>query len=158
MMKHAAQAKAWFARGLAALFCLAASPVFLTVSATPALADLKICNKTESRIGVAIGYKDDQGWATEGWWNISGNACETLLRGALVARYYYVYAIDYDAGGEWNGNAFMCTQDRMFTIRGINNCVERGYDRTGFLEIDTGDEREWTVQLLEPGATEGSTE
>ncbi|MEM9206594.1 MAG: DUF1036 domain-containing protein [Pseudomonadota bacterium] len=114
-------------------------------------ADLRICNKTENRIGISVGYKDDRGWATEGWWNIGGNACETLLRGPLIARYYYIYGIDYDAGGEWNGRAFMCTHDKMFTIRGIEDCDDRGYARTGFLEIDTGQEREWTVQLVEPG-------
>ncbi|WP_374333643.1 DUF1036 domain-containing protein, partial [Aestuariivirga sp.] len=36
--------------------------------AAPAHADLKLCNKTESRVGVALGYKDKEGWATEGWW------------------------------------------------------------------------------------------
>ena len=44
-----------------------------------AKADLKLCNKTESRVGVALGYKDKEGWASEGWWNIGANNCETLL-------------------------------------------------------------------------------
>ncbi|MEX1060395.1 MAG: DUF1036 domain-containing protein, partial [Methyloceanibacter sp.] len=47
--------------------------------ATPAYADLKLCNTTASRVGVAIGYKDAEGWATEGWWNIASHTCETLL-------------------------------------------------------------------------------
>ncbi|MCB1492796.1 MAG: DUF1036 domain-containing protein [Rhodobiaceae bacterium] len=132
---------------------LAVAAFALMGSTVPARADLVVCNKTENRVGIALGYKDDKGWATEGWWNISGNACETLLRGPLVSRYYYIYALDYDAGGEWTGSAYMCSQDKTFTIRGINECSERGYDRTGFLEIDTGEEREWTVQLVEPGRT-----
>ena len=70
----------------------------------------------------------------------------------LVARYYYVYAIDYDHGGEWGGKAFMCTREKEFTIRGIEDCLARGYDRTGFFEIDTGEQQSWTVQLTEPGA------
>jgi uncharacterized membrane protein len=32
---------------------------------------------------------------------------------------YYVYAIDYDRGGEWMGQAIMCTRDKEFTIRDI---------------------------------------
>ena len=76
-------------------------------------------------------------------------SCETLLRGSLVARYYYVYAIDYDRGGEWSGQAFMCSRDKEFTIRGIEDCLARGYDRTGFFEVDTGEQRSWTVQLTE---------
>jgi uncharacterized membrane protein len=122
----------------------------LLLSTGLAYADLRICNRTGNRIGVSLGYKDDRGWATEGWWNVSAQSCETLLKGPLITRYYYIHAVDYDEGGEWVGTAFMCTQDRMFTIRGIDDCARRGYSRTGFFEVDTGEERNWTVQLVEP--------
>ena len=95
------------------------------------------------------GYKDAEGWTTEGWWNIGPRSCETLLRGALVARYYYIYAVDYDRGGEWSGHAFMCSREKEFTIRGTDNCLARGYDRTGFFEVDTSEQRSWTVQLTD---------
>ena len=62
---------------------------------------------------------------------------------------YYVYAIDYDRDDEWMGQAVMCTRDKEFTIRDIGNCLARGYDRTGFSEVDTGGQRAWTVQLTE---------
>jgi len=118
--------------------------------ATPAYADFHLCNNTGSRIGIAIGYKDaDGGWTTEGWWNLSARSCETLLKGTLVARFYYIYAIDYDRGGEWAGHAYMCTRDKEFTIRGTEDCLARGFDRTGFFEVDTGEQRAWTVQLTE---------
>lgn len=116
----------------------------------PAAADLRLCNKTDSHVSVAIGYKDNRGWATEGWWNLDGNSCETLLAGTLISRFYYIYALDVDNGGEWGGKAYMCTRDKMFTIRGIEDCVARGYERTGFFEIDTGEQASWTVQLTEP--------
>ena len=122
----------------------------LMASTNGALADFRLCNNTSSRVGVAVGYKDGEGWATEGWWNIAGNgACETLLRGELQARFYYIYAVDYDRGGEWSGQAFMCTRDKEFTIRGTENCLARGFDRTGFFEVDTGEQRSWTVQLTD---------
>ena len=117
--------------------------------ATPAAADFRLCNNTSSRVGIALGYKDADGWTTEGWWNVSSRACETLLRGTLVARYYYIYAIDYDRGGECSGQAFMCSRDKEFTIKGTENCLARGFDRTGFFEVDTGEQRAWTVQLTE---------
>jgi Protein of unknown function (DUF1036) len=47
------------------------------------------------------------------------------------------------------GQAFMCTRDKEFTIRGIGDCLARGYDRSGFFEVDTGEQRAWTVQLTE---------
>jgi uncharacterized membrane protein len=106
--------------------------------ASPAKADFRLCNNTSSRVGIALGYKDADGWTTEGWWNVSSRACETLLRGTLVARYYYIYALDYDRGGEWSGQAFMCSRDKEFTIKGTENCLARGFDRTGFFEVDTG--------------------
>jgi len=109
-----------------------------------AAADFRLCNNTSSRVGIALGYKD-----AEGWWNVSSRSCETLLRGTLVARYYYIYALDYDRGGEWSGQAFMCSRDKEFTIKGADNCLARGFDRTGFFEVDTGEQRAWTVQLTE---------
>jgi uncharacterized membrane protein len=102
---------------------------------------------------VAVGYKDGGIWVTEGWWNIPANACETLLRGQLIARYYYLYATDYDKGGEWSGRAFMCSREKEFTIKGIEDCLTRGYDRTGFSEIDTQDQKDWTVQLNDSSIT-----
>jgi uncharacterized membrane protein len=114
-----------------------------------ARADFRLCNNTASRVGIALGYKDAEGWTTEGWWNISSRSCETLLKGSLVARYYYIYALDYDRGGEWSGQAFMCSRDKEFTIKGTDNCLARGFDRTGFFEVDTGEQRAWTVQLTD---------
>ena len=131
---------------LASLFV--ALPLTVTGSG-PAAADFRLCNNTASRVGVAVGYKDADGWTTEGWWNLPARTCETVLKGNLVARFYYVYAIDYDRGGEWMGQAYMCTRDKEFTIRGIGDCLARGYDRSGFFEVDTGEQRTWTVQLTE---------
>jgi uncharacterized membrane protein len=144
--------KARFSGTAAGALLLAAMAAFsLCASASPAAADFRLCNNTASRVGIAVGYKDAQGWTTEGWWNLPARTCETVLQGNLVARYYYVYAIDYDRGGEWMGQANMCTRDKEFTIRGIGDCLARGYDRSGFFEVDTGEQRAWTVQLTESG-------
>jgi uncharacterized membrane protein len=121
----------------------------LLASAMPAAADFRLCNNTSSRVGIAVGYKDKDGWTTEGWWNLASRSCETLLRGTLVARFYYIYAVDYDRGGEWSGQAFMCTRDKEFTVRGTEDCLARGYDRTGFFEVDTSEQQSWTVQLTD---------
>jgi uncharacterized membrane protein len=143
---RAAPLPSW--RGLIAGLVLAAAAA--PFGAGTAHADLKLCNTTASRVGVAIGYKDSEGWATEGWWNIPAHACETLLKGVLIAQFYYIHAIDYDRGGEWGGGLYMCTDDKSFTIRDTKDCVKRGYKRTGFFEVDTGEERDWTVRLTDP--------
>jgi uncharacterized membrane protein len=136
-----------------ALLALAALSLGYGLATDPAAADFRLCNNTNSRIGIAIGYKDNEGWATEGWWNLPARNCDTLLRGSLAARFYYIYAVDYDHGGEWSGQAFMCTREKEFTIRGTGDCLARGFDRTGFFEVDTGEQQTWTVQLTEAGET-----
>jgi len=125
------------------------------LAAGEARADLRLCNMTGSRVGVALGYRDAQGWVTEGWWNLAPRACEAILKGSLAARYYYLYAVDYDRGGEWSGRSLMCTRDREFTIRGVEDCLARGFDRNGFFEIDTGQQKTWTVQLTDPNRPAG---
>jgi len=136
-------------RPLAAGILPALAFVVLCLWNNPAAADFRLCNNTSSRVGIALGYKDAEGWTTEGWWNVSSRSCETLLKGALVARFYYIYALDYDRGGEWSGQAFMCSRDKEFTIKGTENCLARGFDRTGYFEVDTGEQRAWTVQLTD---------
>lgn len=123
------------------------------VWADPAAADLRVCNNTPSRVGVALGYRDTQGWVSEGWYLLKANSCEILLKDDLIARYYYIYAQDYDRGGEWTGRTPMCTRDKEFQIRGIEECLARGFDRTRFFEIDSGEQKSWTVQLGEPERT-----
>jgi uncharacterized membrane protein len=137
----------------------AAAPLALSVvlgigvallGAGPAKADLRLCNQTASKVGISLGYRDPQGWVTEGWWDLAPKACETLLKGALAARFYYVFAVDYTRGGEWSGRSLMCTRDSEFTIRGVEDCLARGYDRNGFFEVDTGEQKSWTIQLTDP--------
>src|SRR6202047_3905416 len=144
----------WSRRAAAGLLS-ALALVMMCLWTSPAAADFRLCNNTSSRVGIALGYKDAEGWTTEGWWNVSSRACETLLRGTLVARFYYIYALDYDRGGEWSGQAFMCLRAKEFTIRGADNCLARGFDRTGFFEVDTGEQRAWTVQLTEANEQPG---
>jgi uncharacterized membrane protein len=126
--------------------------VFVSSASNEAWADLKLCNMTKSRIGVVIGYRDTKGWVTEGWWNINANSCSDILKGKLNARYYYIHAEDYVRDGEWAGKAFMCVKNKSFTIRNAEkNCVERGYRKAGFFEVDTTNEDDWTIRLTDPG-------
>ncbi len=137
-----------------ALNSITGAALAVVVLMLPAAADFRVCNQTTSRIGLSIGYHDGQGWVTEGWFNLRPNRCEIVLRGVLSASYYYLNAVDYDRGGDWRGNSFLCTREREFTIRGSENCLARGYDRTGFYEINTGQQASWTVELTDAGRTQ----
>ena len=117
------------------------------LASNPAAADFRLCNNTSSRVRIAVGYKDQKDWVTTGWWDLGLHNCKILLSGKLSNRYYYVRAVDYDNRDAWIGKVFMCTSAKEFTIHGTEECSSRGYERTGFFEVDTRDRPEWTVQL-----------
>ncbi|MBV1705770.1 MAG: DUF1036 domain-containing protein [Hyphomicrobiales bacterium] len=118
----------------------------------PAMANFRICNHAAARISTAIAYNNGKAWVSSGWWNIKPSACEEILRGPLTSEFYYIYAMD-EHGGEWKGKTMMCTLARSFKITGGENCYTRGYERTGFIAIDTGKEaKNWTVDLTDPNA------
>jgi uncharacterized membrane protein len=139
--------RAWFTPARRGIACGAALGIFQIFSPNPAAADFRLCNNTASEVRIAIGYKGSDDWTTKGWWDIGPNKCDALLTGKLAARYFYVHAVKYDNAGEWRGKAFLCTSPGEFTIQGAQECSVRGYDRSGFFEVDTQDRPEWTVQL-----------
>ena len=138
---------------LAALFCAA-----LGFWSTEARADLQVCNDTDSLTGVAIGYRGADDWVMEGWWRIPKGVCASLIEGDLASRYFYLFAEDAETGEQWRGPVFMCTSNKEFKIEGLKNCFARGYERTGFFEIDTGSQKNWQVRLNEAERREKQTE
>jgi len=140
---------------------LSASVVLVVWNAT-AKAELKLCNSTSSRVGVAIGFLDPKKkeWTSEGWWNVDSQSCSVLITDKLAARFYYVHALDYDRGGEWGGPINMCTAEGEFTILGIENCEKQNGKKSGFFEVDTQELNEWTINLTDqapPAAQTGNT-
>ena len=131
-----------------ALAASAASALF----AAPAHADFRVCNATQSLVGVSIGYRAQAGWITEGWWHIEGSTCKTLIEGPLASRYYYLYAEDAERGGRWDGPINMCVAEKEFKITGVSDCLPRGFQRAGFQESDTGEQSSWMVQLTDEAA------
>ncbi len=117
--------------------------------ASPAKADLRVCNQIGKPISIALGYRAERGWQSEGWWVTAPDTCAIVFEGDLNSRFYYLFAADDIAGGAWDGTVFMCTRDETFTIFGVEDCLARGYERTGFFEIDTENRSDWTIQLTE---------
>lgn len=111
---------------------------------------LRVCNQTRNPVSIAFGYRAERGWQSEGWWVAGPGECKTIYSGDLASRrYYYLYAADDIGGGSWDGEVFMCTRDETFTIFGVEDCLARGYERTGFFEIDTHNRSNWMLQLTE---------
>src|SRR5690606_10682625 len=135
------------------VLALAATAGFLLAGEVPASADFRVCNATQNLVGVAIGYRAQAGWVSEGWWHIKPSSCETLIDASLESRYYYLYAEDATRGGRWEGPVQMCVSDTEFKIAGVSDCFARGFQRAGFQEYDTGDQENWMVQLTDGPVT-----
>ena len=121
----------------------------IMLTSAEAHADFRICNDTKSLVGAALGYRDEDKWLSEGWFQIPAETCSSLIEGDLNSRFYYIYAEDADKGGQWRGEVFLCTNEREFKIEGVQDCFKRGHIKTGFFEIDTGNRANWMVRLTE---------
>jgi uncharacterized membrane protein len=122
----------------------------LSLSAAPAFADLRVCNQSTNQVSIALGYRADKGWESEGWWVAPPSKCAIVYQGDLHQRFFYLYVADDIGGGAWDGKNYMCTRDESFTIFGVEDCLARGYERTGFFEVDTQNRTDWTLQLTDP--------
>ncbi|MBE1294984.1 MAG: DUF1036 domain-containing protein [Rhodobacteraceae bacterium] len=129
--------------GLAFAISLLASPVF---------AGLEICNSSGRSLSIAVGYAEGKSWISKGWWNIDHGDCQEPVRGDLQNRYYYYLATD--AGAPFaSGDYAFCTTPDVFTIHGDENCAARGYDSTGFRQLDTGETaRHFPLTLVDDAA------
>lgn len=147
------------------------SMVLLVGVAAAALAELRVCNRSNERATVSIGYpveKDD--WLSEGWWVVPIGECVTVLPDALTSRYYFFYAVG-GARGAWSGpvkqlTGWFCTPrhgymfqltEHKYRLRndeyqvGPNmiDCSRPGSDLEGkkFRLVDKGDARDYTIEL-----------
>jgi uncharacterized membrane protein len=128
---------------------LAVAALLLSLGFAPqAQAKLTICNKTEIAALVALGHFDGKDWLSEGWWRVPAKSCADIVQGALTARYYYLRGVQEGVDGAWDSNRFFfCVSKDNFTIKGRQQCHERGHKEAGFFEIDTGDFPSWTHNL-----------
>jgi uncharacterized membrane protein len=138
-----------------AIFCmgLLIAAAALTTFSTPAMAELRVCNQSTNQVSIALGYRAEKGWQSEGWWVAPPQKCAVVYQGDLHSRFFYLYVADDIGGGAWDGTNFMCTRDEAFTIFGVGDCLARGYERTGFFEVDTKGLADWTLRLTD-GAPE----
>lgn len=114
--------------------------------ALPAQAELLVCNETDAKVSFALGYKAKGAWTSEGWWNIPPFDCSVVEGSDLKNRYYYyrVTSKSYNWPGE---SYYFCTSQQVFTIVGDEDCKARGYDRSEFRQIDTGQSTSFTLTL-----------
>jgi uncharacterized membrane protein len=121
------------------------------------LRGLSLCNKTDYLIWAASGLLGDDDFESRGWTRVLPAQCTQLINQNLADRFYFYYAEAVDDKGKpvmeagrrkvWSGDTGLCTKPTRFIIKGENDCKRRGYDRHGFVQIDTGSAINWKVNL-----------
>lgn len=126
--------------------------------AMPAAAQMEICNKTPAPFSVAIALETGSDMASQGWWTIDPDKCETVIEGELDKQYYYHYVISRALNVEWAGNYNFCTSnDPSFRINGSSECEQRGYRTTGYRQVDVEGNKAYTLTISmgpQPAAAE----
>ena len=112
-----------------------------------ALAQFQVCNQTLDLANVAIGQPGPEGFETRGWWKIGPNQCATVIRKPLTSRYLYIFATDVFGKELLSGAVPMCIGTERFVIEGAADCPLRGLVEARFIEVDTGQNDDWTLFL-----------
>lgn len=112
-----------------------------------ALANLSLCNRANHPARIALGRFNGTDWMSEGWWIVDAGKCQSLISGALKARYYYLYTSD-GSSGSWPGSHGFCVgAGKNFQVYGRENCAKRGFDTRSFYEIDTQQKPDYTTYI-----------
>lgn len=119
-------------------------------SAAPASAGFSICNDAGVPITVAIGWRENNAWSSEGWWNIAPRQCATPLSGPLQNRQYYYYAESSNGALKWHKGpdaGFFCAdQENEFYYSLVTDPPCDGYE---FRRVFVGEELDYTIRLNE---------
>lgn len=104
----------------------AAAIALVILAATPAHAELTLCNRTSYRMEAAIGLEKRANVATRGWFRIDPGQCRQVVDGALDADMVYVHTRTPPVYGTaplpQSGNADFCVRDGNFEIANARGC------------------------------------
>ena len=133
-------------RALAALAVLAG-----LMTAGPAEAALKLCNRTSYILYTATAEVTNTGSAARGWVRIAPGDCQTALPEKLKPQSYLVYArsaLTYSGPGRaWGGDVPLCVKDGPFGLRQktITPTCTGDVFAVPFANLDTHGRPDWTM-------------
>jgi uncharacterized membrane protein len=108
------------------LIALPAAVISFLISAEPAYADLKLCNRMSYVVEVAIGIDDKAATATRGWFRIDPAACRVVAQGTLTADRILLNARALGVYGSspipQNGGDTLCIAPDNFVIAAARQC------------------------------------
>jgi uncharacterized membrane protein len=119
---HSTSARTQIRLGLAGLI----TAIALLASASPASADLKICNRMSYVIEAAIGIDDKSATATRGWFRIDPASCRVVVQGTLNSERILLNARALPVYGSspipQNGSDSLCVAAENFIIAAARQC------------------------------------
>ena len=96
------------------------------LAASPAQAELTLCNRTSYRMDAAVGLERRATVETRGWFRIDPGQCRQIIDGPYDAEMAYVYARTPQVYGSaplpQNGSADFCVRDGDFTFANGREC------------------------------------
>lgn len=105
-----------------------AAAALLTL-ASPARADLQLCNRMSYVVETAIGIEDKGAAATRGWFRIDPGQCRIVLQGEVQAESLYVHARALAVYGAsplpQGGHADLCVGNDNFVLAAARACSGR---------------------------------
>jgi len=111
-------------RGFACI--IAAASATLVLAATPAHAELTLCNRTSYMMEIAFGIEKRANVSTYGWFRVDPGQCRQILDKPLDADLVYVHARTSPVYGSTplpqNGEAQFCIRDNAFAITDARSC------------------------------------
>ncbi|MET0221853.1 MAG: DUF1036 domain-containing protein [Tardiphaga sp.] len=102
------------------------STLLLAAIASPAHADLKLCNRMSYVVDAAIGIDDKGATATRGWFRIDPAQCRVVAQGTLTADRILLHARALGVYGAapipQNGSDTLCIASDNFVIAAARQC------------------------------------
>ena len=122
--------------------------------ATPARADLQLCNRMSYVVEAAIAIEDKSAAATRGWFRIDPGQCRTVLQGALPGENLFVHARALPVYGgsplPQRGHADFCVGADNFVLPAARSCNRAGQKIARFTAVKPGEsEKGLTAYLAE---------
>lgn len=144
----------WVARSSRAMTFGFACLVCAVLSASPASADLKLCNRMSYVVEAAIGVDEKNATATRGWFRIDPAQCRTVLQGTPSAERVLLHARALALYGAspvaQSGSDNLCIAPNDFIIAGARQC-RTGQSPAAFTQIKptAGDDGHLIAYLAE---------
>src|SRR6476659_10126328 len=111
-------------RAATPIACLGA---LLMLPASPAHAELTLCNRTSYLMDAAIGLAKDANVTTRGWFRLAPGQCRQVLDGPLDADFIYLHGRTPPVYGNAplpaNGDTALCVRAGDFTLADARGCA-----------------------------------